>query len=233
MSNESEEFYLELSNKFRENNSFLYLVGGTVRDILLGKDITNYDLVTPSEPDEVVKILEGYKRVDAPFKRYGVIQISKNRIHYDIVTLREEKNYGDSRHPLEIRYVETVNEDVKRRDFTINGMYMDEHHYLIDLVNGKEDLDNKIIRMIGKPKKRLTEDPLRIIRAVRFALDLDFTIETSLDKAMVKCASLIKKLNKDKVAEEVRKIKCKDKKKIREMFHRYGIDQVVTVEEGK
>ncbi len=216
------EIYRKLAARFKENNSSLYLVGGTVRDILLERDFTDFDLVTPSVPDEVTSFLNGYK-LDTAFKKYGVISLKEDDIHFQITTLRKEKGYLDSRHPNQIEYVKTLKEDVRRRDFTINGLYMDSELKLIDLVNGEADLNKHLIKTIGCPYKRIKEDSLRIIRALRFSLDLDFTLDEKLVKAINKNIPSLATLNPEKIKMEIKKIKCQDKEKIKAIFSDFGI----------
>ncbi|MCD8204210.1 MAG: hypothetical protein LUC16_00055 [Coprobacillus sp.] len=222
MSSEGVEIYKKLAAIFKENSSSLYLVGGTVRDILLDIDFTDFDLTTPALPSEVKEILKGYK-LDTSFEKYGVISLKENNLHFQITTFRKEKGYSDSRHPSEVIYVKSLKEDVRRRDFTINGLYMDSDLNLIDLVNGKSDLDNRVIKTIGCPYKRIKEDALRIIRALRFAVDLDFTLDEKLEKAIRKYISSLDSLNPEKIKMEIKKIKCPDKDKVRETFSYFNI----------
>ncbi len=222
MVSEGIEIYKRLASIFKENNSSLYLVGGTVRDIILARDFTDFDLVTPSTPSNVKEILSGYK-LDTSFEKYGVISLKENGFHFQITTLRKEKGYSDSRHPNEIEYVKTLKEDVRRRDFTINGLYMDSDLNVIDLVNGRADLETKLIKTIGCPYKRIKEDALRIVRALRFEIDLGFTLDEKLIKAIEKNISSLGSINPEKIKMEIKKIKCQDKDRVREVFSYFNI----------
>lgn len=221
--------YLELSALFKQNNKILYLVGGTVRDILLHKEIFDYDLVTNATPDEVVSILKDFKINDC-FKKYGIIQLSYNKTHFDIATLRKEKSYKDFRHPLKITFVNSLKKDVKRRDFTINGMYMNDRFELLDFVKGKKDLDNNILRTIGNPYKRLKEDPLRILRALRFSLMYGFSLDRKLISAIKKEKKYLNLLSNDKINLEFKKIKNVNETVIYDMYKKFDIDYLLNNE---
>lgn len=212
--------FINLVNLFESHNHSLYLVGGTVRDYLLNKPLEDMDAVTTATPEEMKEFL---KDADYTFSRMGSVRYKSRGIKFDITTLREENNYKDSRHPTSVKFVKDLKIDVKRRDFTINGMYLDKNLEVIDFVNGKADLSAKLIRMIGEPDTRLFEDPLRIIRAIRFALDLDFEIEKSLEESILKNIELLKKLNKDKIKQDLAKIKSKNEERKNELFNKFGI----------
>ena len=144
--------------------------------------------------------------VNFVFEKYGCVKTKFNGFSIDITTLREEKDYEDSRHPKEIIFTKDIKIDSKRRDFTINAIYIDENYELFDFYRGVQDLNNKVLRMIGDPDKRLNEDPLRILRAYRFATLYNLSIENELSKSIIKNKSLLSKLNKDKVNEELNKL---------------------------
>lgn len=218
--------YKTLANLFEQAHHHLYLVGGTVRDFLLRKDLTDMDAVTDATPDEMKDILRNYK-VDYTFSKFGSVKLTSENIKFDITTLRKETAYRDARHPANIVFVKDLKQDVIRRDFTVNAMYLDMNFKLIDLVNGEEDLNKGIIRMVGNPDKRLKEDPLRIIRAARFALTYNFSIEESLKKAILRNVSLINKLNPDKVKQDLKKIENADKKEMENLFSDLGIKHLL------
>ena len=127
-------------------------------------------------------------------------------IKFDITTLRKESGYLDSRHPSKIIFVKDLEIDYQRRDFTVNALYLDEKLNVIDYCNGQKDLENKILKMIGDPNVRLKEDPLRILRAVRFALMFNFKIDKALLKAMHDNFALLKNITDDKIRSELNKI---------------------------
>ena len=202
--NKIKEFQ-NLAAIFKSHGFRLFLVGGTVRDYLLSKDLTDMDAVTDATPLDIVKFLPN---TDTTFAHLGSLKYkNENGLKFDITTLREESGYFDSRHPSEIRFVKDLKKDYLRRDFTINALYMDDELNIIDYVKGQVDLSNRLIRMIGDPDKRLKEDPLRILRAVRFALMLNFKIETILLEAMKDRFYLLSNITDAKIRSELSKIK--------------------------
>ena len=149
---------------FREHHKQLYIVGGAVRDMLLGQTPSDYDFTTDALPDEVEHtIIVG--------KRFGTIGVIIDRKVYEITTFRREAGYGDGRHPDEVLFTGDVREDVRRRDFTINGLLMDEHGCIFDYVGGLKDLRKGMVRCIGNPGRRFEEDRLRKWRCIRLAAE--------------------------------------------------------------
>lgn len=196
------EIYRDLATLFDSKGFLLYLVGGTVRDYLLGKELTDMDLVTDATPNEMKEFLSN---ADYTFEKYGSVRLKIDDIKFDITTLRKEEGYSDFRHPNKICFTKSLKEDVFRRDITINAMYMDKDLNVIDFVGGQKDISNKVIRMIGKPLKRINEDPLRIIRIYRFKLETGFEIERELNDVLEHNFSKAKLINKDKINQEIRK----------------------------
>lgn len=198
------EIFDILIEKFKANGYHLYMIGGTSRDFLLGIYFTDYDFVTDATPEQMKTFIP---EANYRFEQYGSVRLKVNGIKTDITTLRIEKGYADHRHPNKIEFTTKLEEDVVRRDFTINALYIDENMNTIDLVNGVEDLNNKIIRFIGDPYARIKEDPLRILRAERFKDKLGFRFEKETEKAINELHYLIEELNPEKVKEEIRKRK--------------------------
>ena len=217
--------FVTLSKLFKEHHFSLYLVGGTVRDFLLNKNIDDMDAVTDATPVEMKEFLEG----DYTFSKMGSIKCKFEGVKFDITTLRKEKKYRDSRHPLEVIFIKSLKEDHVRRDFTVNAMYLDDTFQLYDYENGLEDLNNKLLRMVGSPKKRLKEDPLRIIRCLRFALMYDFSIESHLEKALRQSIKYLSLISIDKIKMEMKKFKGIDKEIIEETFEKYSIKHLLDV----
>lgn len=199
--------FLKLSKLFKAHGFTLYMVGGTSRDYILSRDTTDLDLATDAKVEEMLPFLNPLYETKTPFKKYGNVKFKTNDAFVDITTLREESNYQDSRHPNTITFVKGPENDAKRRDFTVNALYIDDSLTNIhDYYGGLEDLLKNRIKMIGDPNVRLEEDPLRILRALRFSLKLNFTLDEELAIAIKSKVELIKKLNPEKVKEEILKM---------------------------
>lgn len=196
------EIFEYLKKFFKEHNFHLYMIGSTSRDFLMKREIEDYDFVTDATPDEVLSFLD----CNATYKKFGTLSLKVNNKHCDIVTLRKESEYLDSRHPSKIEFIKDINEDYKRRDFTINAIYIDEDYKVKDVSkDGVSDLNNKILRFIGDPTKRIKEDPLRILRAKRFIVEYDLTPERETLKALKENKDLISTIKEGKIIEEKRK----------------------------
>lgn len=197
------ELFLKLNKLFSEHGYKLFLVGGTVRDYLLGVPLMDMDAVTDALPSEMKEFLPD---ANYTFERYGSVTIKLDKkVKFDITTLRKETSYEDSRHPSKIEFVKDLSIDVNRRDFTINGLYLDSNLQVIDYVGGEKDLKNRVLRMIGDPDLRLKEDPLRIVRAIRFASDFDLSVDSELEMAIKNNVNELQKLNKDKINQDLKK----------------------------
>ena len=224
--NKALEKYQKLNKVFNEHGYSLYLVGGTVRDYLFQIDLTDMDAVTDASPIEMKEFL---KDANYTFERFGSVSIKVDDYKFDITTMREEDEYLDSRHPGEIKFIKDLSVDVKRRDFTINALYLDKDLKVIDYVGGVKDINNRILRMVGNPQNRLKEDPLRIIRALRFSIDFNLTIDRELDKAIRDNIALIDKLNIEKVKQDIKKIKSNNSLLIMQKFEDYNIKHLLDV----
>lgn len=196
------EIFEYLKKIFNEHNFHLYMIGSTSRDFLMKREIEDYDFVTDATPDEVISFLD----CNATYKKFGTLSLKVNNKHCDIVTLRKESGYLDLRHPSKIEFIKDINEDYKRRDFTINAIYIDEDYKVKDVSkDGVNDLNNKILRFIGDPTKRIKEDPLRILRAKRFIVEYGLTPEKETLKALKENKDLISTIKEGKIIEEKRK----------------------------
>ena len=151
--------FRKLYDRFSSFGFSLYLVGGTVRDYLLGIPLGDMDAVTDATPNEMKSFLP---EANYSFERFGSISIKIDGTKFDITTLRKEGSYLDSRHPLKIIFVKDLKEDVQRRDFTINALYLDKNLKVIDYVDGLNDIDNRVLRMVGNPKNRLKDERIDI-----------------------------------------------------------------------
>lgn len=213
--------FLELSDLFKKNGYSLYLVGGSVRDYLLKLPLSDIDLVTDATPEESKLFLDA---ADYTFARFGSIKLKYKNIKFDITTFRKEEGYVDSRHPDKVVFTKDIKEDYIRRDITINALYLDDKLKVIDFVDGVNDLNNHLIKMVGDPIKRIREDPLRIIRIYRFSLDLDFKIDKSLLKAIDDTKELLSKLRKEKILEELHK--CHHNEELKNILINFGINNL-------
>lgn len=196
------EIFEYLKKLFKEHNFHIYMIGSTSRDFLMKREIEDYDFVTDATPDEVLSFLD----CNTTYKKFGTLSLKVNGKHCDIVTLRKESEYLDLRHPSKIEFIKDINEDYKRRDFTINAIYIDEDYKVKDVSkDGVSDLNNKILRFIGDPTKRIKEDPLRILRAKRFIVEYGLTPERETLKALKENIDLISTIKEGKIIEEKRK----------------------------
>lgn len=196
------EIFLRLSSLYAEHGHRLFLIGGTSRDLLLGINPSDIDLVTDATPEEEKAFLPD---LEMTFARFGSVHLKTEAGDIDITTMRKESGYKDSRHPSKIEFIRDLKEDSLRRDFTINALYIDCQGNVSDYHGGLEDLKNRLIRFIGDPATRIQEDPLRILRAERFAKRLGFQIEENTEKAMEEHRDLLRLLNPEKIAMEMKK----------------------------
>ena len=190
----------ELALVFEENGFSLYLVGGAVRDYLMGRESHDYDFTTDATPEEVKKMFR--RTIDTGIK-HGTVTVLYKGGSYEITTFRTEGDYSDSRHPDSVTFVRSLEEDLKRRDFTINAFAVKvKDGEIIDLHGGFEDLNNKTIRAIGVAEERFGEDALRMMRAARFSAKLGFTVENETLSAMKKLKDNIKFVSAERIREE-------------------------------
>lgn len=191
-------------NKIESNGYEAYIVGGYVRDLLVGKSSFDIDIATNAIPKELLKIFPS-----ANSKNLGGIDFKIKEYHFEITTYREEITYKNRR-PITFNYVSSLITDLQRRDFTINTICMNKKGDIIDLLNGTEDLRNNKIRMVGDINIKIKEDPLRILRGIRIAINLNFSLESNLYKAFKEKASEILKLSNTRIKEELDKILLSD-----------------------
>ena len=179
-----------------------YLVGGSVRDRLLGRPEADLDLTTNARPADVLRIFPGSHYPN----RFGTVLVDLARHQYEVTTYRGEGRYSDHRHPDEIAFVDRLEDDLQRRDFTINAMAMDAAGAIIDPFDGRADLARRLIRAVGDPAERLAEDPLRMMRAVRLATQLGFRIERRTEAAIRADAPLLAMISRERVRDELLKL---------------------------
>lgn len=190
-----------LASIFRENGFSLYLVGGAVRDFLLKKENNDYDFTTDAEPKDIKAMF--HRTIDTGIK-HGTVTVLFKGAQYEITTFRAESDYHDSRHPDSVRFIKSLDEDLARRDFTINAFASSlPEGKIIDLHDGMKDLRHHIIRAIGNPDERFHEDALRMMRACRFSSQLDFTIEEKTLKAIKNNSHSIIHVSAERIKEEL------------------------------
>ena len=195
------KFILEQLNR----NGKGFLVGGAVRDKILNKDPGDYDFATDIEYSELKRIFAGYnpKEMGAHF---GILMINVNGKSYEIAKFRKETGVYNSRYPKDIKFVKTIEEDLARRDFTINSIAYSEQTGIVDLYGGRQDIRRKVIRFVGKPKLRIEEDALRILRAFRFISKLGFNLDKKTAEAICKKRKFLTKISKERIFDELSKI---------------------------
>ena len=219
--------FKNLVSLFNDNGFSLYLVGGTVRDYLLDLPLNDMDAVTDATPQEMKKFLPS---ASYAFERFGSVSYkTEKKVKFDITTMREEKGYLDARHPDNIHFIKDLQKDYLRRDFTINALYLDSALKVIDYCGGEKDLQDRVLKMIGDADKRLKEDPLRILRAFRFAADYDLSFDKTLDLAIRNNIDEIDKLNIEKIKMDLKKAKTSSKEKILAYFEEYNIKHLKDV----
>ena len=196
--------------KLIQNGFKAYLVGGCVRDAILNRKANDYDMTSSATPKELIELFSEFKTVEVG-KEFGTIIIIQSQGAVEVTTFRLDNKYEDGRRPSGVVFTEDLIQDLKRRDFTINSMAYNEREGLIDPFNGLRDLKNCLIRTVGNPLDRLSEDYLRILRAVRFACQLDFLIDIETSKACSELSSNLSKISTDRIREELFKILLSDK----------------------
>ncbi len=179
-----------------------YAVGGCVRDSILGREPNDWDITTAASPADVKKIFR--RTVDTGIE-HGTVTVMKNQTGYEVTTYRIDGSYTDSRHPDSVEFTSDLSEDLRRRDFTVNAMAYNDRDGLQDLFHGKDDLEKKMIRAVGNPEERFTEDALRIMRCVRFAAQLDFSIDADTYTAAKKLAANLRQISWERIREELLK----------------------------
>lgn len=194
----------EIVRKLRTKKFQAYLVGGCVRDLVMGREPKDYDVATDATPEQVVKIFPESLTVGAQF---GVVMVPREEGNVEVATFRSDGRYADGRHPTEVRYAKTPEEDVRRRDFTINGLLYDPvKEQVLDYVGGQADIRARRVRTIGDPTERFSEDRLRMLRAVRFAARFGFALDRPAAEAIRKLASEIRDVSAERVRDEILKI---------------------------
>src|SRR5712692_1581781 len=211
---EAKQHAAEIVRTLRKQGHQAYLAGGCVRDLLLSREPADYDVASDATPQQVMQI---FPQTYAVGEQFGVVLVPQSNgargsparqgTTVEVATFRSDVGYSDGRHPDEVRFTKDPREDVQRRDFTINGMMLDPAtNEVLDFVGGRDDLKAGIIRAIGDPERRFTEDKLRMLRAVRFAARFDYQIDPTTMAAIQKLAPKIHQVSCERVREELTKM---------------------------
>jgi len=196
-----------ITSTLKEAGYEAYIVGGSVRDLLLDKSPKDWDVASNAKPEEIQKLFPN----SVYENQFGTVGIktgseSKELTIVEVTTFRKEEKYSDMRHPDQVTFTKTIEEDLARRDFTVNAIAMSENGEVIDPFKGRDDLDSKLIRSVGDPRKRFSEDALRLMRGVRFAAELGFNIEEETEAAIKSHSKLLGKIAKERIRDEFVKI---------------------------
>ena len=193
---------LKIIEKLEKSGFEAFFVGGCVRDVLMGKTPGDIDITTSASPADVMNIFE---KTYPTGINHGTVTVVENGILAEVTTYRCEKGYKDFRHPDGVEFVSDISEDLSRRDFTVNAIAYNPERGIIDNFGGQKDIENKVIRCVGEPDRRFSEDALRMVRAVRFAATLGFEIEEKSLMAIRKNAHLVANISKERIAVEFEK----------------------------
>lgn len=197
-----DETALKLIEKLNMAGFGAYIVGGAVRNMLLKLPIKDYDITTDATPDEIERVFSDMRCIEKGIK-HGTVGVVVGGKVYEITTYRTDGNYSDHRRPESVGFVHSLSEDLKRRDFTVNAMALCKDGKIIDNFGGIEDLKKGILRAVGDPVERFTEDALRILRAVRFSSEYGFTIEEKTFDAMLLCRRYLKNVSAERIVSEL------------------------------
>ena len=212
---------LQIIKKIEDNGYSAYIVGGCTRDYYMKKESYDVDICTNAKPKELIKIFDN---ATLPKEKYGAVTLYDKGVRYEITTFRKELKY-ENRRPIEIEYTNNLKEDIERRDFTINTLCMNSSLEIIDLFNGKRDIDKRIIRSLGNASVKFNEDPLRILRAIRFATVLNFKLDKDVILAIKDKGNLVREISYERKKSELSKIFVSKNVK-------YGIKLFVNYGEG-
>ena len=184
-----------------------YAVGGCVRDSLMNRTPNDWDITTSATPEQTRAVFDGVSVIETGI-RHGTVTVLLDGQPLDITTYRIDGSYSDSRHPDEVRFTASLKEDLARRDFTVNALAYHPNAGIVDCFGGVEDLTQNIIRCVGEPDKRFTEDALRVMRGVRFASQLSFSLEPATEISLRKHAPLLQKVAAERLRVELMKLLC-------------------------
>lgn len=194
---------LKVLNILYENGFESYIVGGYPRDLYMGISSLDIDICSNATPMDIKRLFPSFRILN---ETYGAVIVNVDNYSFEVTTFREEITYQNNRIPSEFNYVKTLEEDIVRRDFTVNTICIDRNGDIIDLLDGKNDIDNKIIRCVGSADKKFTEDALRMLRAIRFATTLNFKLDDEIIESIKKNKHLLKNLSYYRKKQELNRI---------------------------
>lgn len=203
------DYVIFVLDRFKKYNKEAYVVGGAVRDFIIGREINDYDIATNAEPYEVRQIFNDCKIIDIG-EKFGSLMLVISEKTIEVTTYRKDGSYIDGRRPEEVNFTTSLKEDLKRRDFTINSLAY-RNNKIIDYFGGQKDIYNKLIKTVGNPFDRFSEDYLRVLRAVRFASQLNFTIEEDTYEACKIYGRNLSKVSNERIRDEFFKILLSDR----------------------
>lgn len=201
------DYILKAIDILKYNGHSAYAVGGCVRDSVMGRTPNDWDMTTSATPDEMKLAFDGYRIIPTGIK-HGTLTVMIDSHPVEITTMRIDGSYSDSRHPESVSFTQKIEEDLSRRDFTVNAMAYSPETGLVDPFGGRLDTERKIIRCVGNPDKRFHEDALRILRAIRFASVLGFGIEEETAASIIKNRCLLNDISKERIRAELIKLLC-------------------------
>lgn len=207
-----------------------YAVGGCVRDSILGRIPDDWDITTSANPQQVKEL---FRRTIDTGLQHGTVTVMLDKEGFEVTTYRIDGKYEDGRHPTEVTFTANLEEDLKRRDFTINAMAYNEQVGLVDIFGGLEDIERKVIRCVGNAEARFGEDALRIMRAVRFSAQLGYSIEEETKQAIIKLAPTLKKVSAERIQVELIKLLVSPNPDYMEIAYETGITKVILPEFDK
>lgn len=206
-----------------------FIVGGCVRDSILGIEPNDYDITTSAKPNDIMNIFKGYKIIDNGIK-HGTVAVVMDNDVYEITTYRVEGEYEDNRRPKSVEFTSNIKDDLQRRDFTINAIAYNDKIGLVDNFNGMRDIKNKIVKTVGDPDERFNEDGLRIVRAIRFSSKLGFEIEKETLNSIYKNANIIKNISIERITEEFTKTILSDNPEKVILLYKTGIMKILDID---
>lgn len=204
-----------------------YVVGGCVRDSILGRKPQDWDITTSAKPEQVKALF--HRTVDTGLQ-HGTVTVMMDKEGFEVTTYRIDGKYEDSRHPKEVTFTPNLEEDLKRRDFTINAMAYNDTDGLVDIFGGMEDIERKIIRCVGEAKERFGEDALRMLRAIRFSAQLGYTIDEATKEGIRELAPTLQKISAERIQTELVKMVVSDHPDYLRLAYELGITAVILPE---